>query len=148
MEEFKKKIINKRRSYLILTIMTIIFFILVIIDNDTNSYYLNYKFLKVTRTSFLAILFGVFIANFIRLGKWLKDDEVLKKIYIKESDERTRDIIVKSSSATFKIMIFISSIAIFVPGYFSSIAYYTILIATLANYIIYGLSYIYYNKKY
>lgn len=148
MEEFRKKLIKQRKFYFILAIMSAIFYIVVNIYNNSDLNSLDYKFLNGSRTGFIAGLFGISIANFISLGKCLKDDEKLKKRYIEQSDERTKDITIKASSATFTIMIILSAIAVFVSSFYNATVYYTILVSALASYIIYALSYLYYNKKY
>ena len=79
--------------------------------------------------------------------KATKDENQLKKLYIKENDERTIMIMLKTGAIGINICIIGLAFATIIAGYFNEIAFFTLLGSTLFVALIKGLFKVYYNIK-
>lgn len=153
MEEFRKKIINQRKLYLALAIITVILFIAVNIYMVSYSYNnpdlnnLHYKFLIKSKPA-LTVVLVTYIINYTNLGNCLKNDVKLKKMYTENSDIRIKNAIVDANTATIAMILMLSAIGMFVSSLYNSAIFYTIMVYTVVVFIIYLLSFLYYRKKY
>ncbi len=91
---------------------------------------------------------AVMAVNIAQYSAALKDDKKLKKLYIDETDERTRLIREKSDSLTFNLIIGILAASVFISSFFSRTVFYTIGAVLLVVALIKGGCQLYYNKKY
>ena len=78
----------------------------------------------------------------------LHDDKELKKLYIKENDERTIQIWTYARAAALQTFLILGLVAIVVTGYFSMTVSITILACVFCTSVIGLLFKIYYNKKF
>ncbi len=76
----------------------------------------------------------------------LKDNEKLKKLYIKENDERELEIDKRSGMVSYKAMIIILIIAAVIVGYFSMEGFIALMGAALLEIIVRVVLYGYYSK--
>lgn len=83
----------------------------------------------------------------IRNLKALKDEKALKKLYIKENDERTIQIWTSARAAAFQTFLLLGIVATIIAGYFNITVFITIA-ATLfcASMVVIGFSFYYSNK--
>lgn len=92
----------------------------------------------------LAVMFYGLYKN----HKALKDEKALKKLYIKEHDERTIQIWTAARAAALQTVLLIGLVAIIVTGYFSITVSLTIMVCTLVTSLTGLLFKIYYSKKF
>lgn len=65
--------------------------------------------------------------NAARYSAALKNDEKLKKLYIAETDERTRLIYEKSNSASFRTVVIVLGLSTMVASFYSETVFYTLI---------------------
>ncbi|MCM1328577.1 MAG: hypothetical protein NC253_03975 [Ruminococcus sp.] len=104
----------------------------------------NYNF----SDGFCAGLIVLMAVNISRYTAALKDDEKLKKLYITETDERSRLIYEKSNSSSFRTVIVLLGLSAMVASFISETVFFTLLAVILAiAFIQAGFSF-YYRRKY
>lgn len=88
--------------------------------------------------------------SFLRVAKTkraLRDDEVLKKRYIQDSDERNNEIFKETAKTSFLISITGLSLAAVASSFFSDIVSCTLSCCVGFVFIVYFSAAFYYNKK-
>jgi hypothetical protein len=112
--------------------------------NDNLNYDINISRWFVVALVELSILFKLY--RYIRI---LSDEKYAKKIYTYLNDERNTFLKQKTQSFTFKLSLYLISIAAIIVAIFNkSEIFYTLLITIAGLALIYLLTYIYYVKKY
>ena len=100
----------------------------------------------ISGASFGILAFLLF--GFIRNIFALRDEKKLKKLYIKEHDERQIQIWTSARAAATQAFLLLGLVAVIIAGYFNATVSMTILICVLINSSL-GLWFkIYYNKKF
>lgn len=84
----------------------------------------------------------------IRNIQALTDEKLLKKLYIKENDERTEQIFVHARSVAMQTFLLLGLVAVVVAGYFSVVVRFTILACLLAESLMCLGFKVYYSKRY
>ena len=92
----------------------------------------------------LALLVYGLIANL----RALKNDKQLKKLFIKEHDERTQKICTAARSSGTQVFLIFGLIAIIIAGYFSVTVSITIMACVLSLSLICVFLKLYYGRKY
>lgn len=101
-------------------------------------------FLSGAAIALLAMLLFSLIRNLLAL----RNEKALKKLYIKEHDERAIQIWTSARAAACQTFLILGLVAIIVAGYFNIVVSLTILACVLSCALI-GLFFkIYYNKKF
>lgn len=77
----------------------------------------------------------------------LRNEEKMKKLYIKETDERTILITQKSGSSSFLILTFGLLLATITAGFFSETVFFTLLAAVAFIELVRILAALYYKRK-
>ena len=72
-------------------------------------------------------LLGFMIAGLIRNIRAIRNEKALKKLYVKDNDERTKEIIKSSQAAAYRTLLILGLVAVIVAGYFSVTVSITIL---------------------
>lgn len=99
----------------------------------------------------IGILMGIALMVLYFIGKLsntLKNDELLKKLYIEENDERKKLIQQKTGSTTTLIVVFSLSIAIMIAGFYNIVVLITLTATLFYLAIIKKIVKYYYNRKY
>ena len=90
---------------------------------------------------------GLLLYSLIRNRQALKDEKKLKKLYVKEHDERTIQILTLARNTAMQILLIGGLVAVVIAGYFSITVSLTILAciftASITSLLLVG----YYNKK-
>ena len=90
---------------------------------------------------------GLLLYSLIRNQQALKDEKKLKKLYVKEHDERTIQILTLARNTAMQILLIGGLVAVVIAGYFSITVSLTILAciftASITSLLLVG----YYNKK-
>lgn len=84
----------------------------------------------------LCVLLLAFASKFFTYRKALKDEKLLKQMYIKENDERVTYINQQVGKSSITVTTVILLIAAIIAGYFNIIVFITILAVTLVQAII------------
>lgn len=93
-------------------------------------------------------IMGLMIYGLLQNRKALRDDKQLKKLYIKNHDERSIQIWTAARAASMQVFLLGGLVACVVAGYFSVTVSLTILVCVALHSLI-GLGFkIYYSKKY
>lgn len=93
-------------------------------------------------------MLAIMIFGLVRSIRALHSEAALKKLYVKDNDERTKEIIKSAQAAAYRTLLIIGLVAVIVAGYFSVTVSITILVCiTVAAWLGLGLK-IYYNKKF
>lgn len=101
-------------------------------------------FISGASISILVLLLFGLIQNL----RALKDEKKLKKLYIKEGDERQAQIHTKALCAAMRATLLLGLVAVVVAGYFSMTAGLTLLITVFAASLIAVAFKLYFSKKY
>ena len=92
-------------------------------------------------------IFALMLFSLIRNRRALKDEKKLKKLYVKEYDERTIQIVTLARNTAMQILLIGGLVAVVIAGYFSITVSLTILacifISSITSLLLVG----YYNKK-
>ena len=92
-------------------------------------------------------IFAYMLAGLIRNRRALKDEKKLKKLYVKEHDERTIQIVTLARNTAMQILLLGGLVATVIAGYFSITVSLTILACIFAASITSLLLVGYYSKK-
>ena len=92
-------------------------------------------------------IFALLFVSLIRNRRALKDEKQLKKLYVKEHDERTIQILTLARNTAMQILLMGGLVAVVIVGYFSITVSLTILACIFAASITSLLLAGYYNKK-
>ena len=90
---------------------------------------------------------GLLLYSLIRNRQALKDEKKLKKLYVKEHDERTIQILTLARNTAMQILLIGGLVAVVIAGYFSITVSLTILACIFAASITSLLLVGYYSKK-
>ena len=95
--------------------------------------------------------FGILVlllTGLIRNLRALKDEKKLKKLYIKESDERQAQIVAKALCEAMRATLILGLAAVIVAGYFSMTVSLTLLVTVLLVSLMTLAFKLYFGKKY
>ena len=92
-------------------------------------------------------ILGLLLTGLIRNLRALKDEKKLKKLYIKESDERQAQIVAKALCEAMRATL-ILGLAVIVAGYFSMTVSLTLLVTVLLVSLMTLAFKLYFGKKY
>lgn len=89
----------------------------------------------------------LFLFKIIKYKKALNDEKILKKLYVKENDERS--IFIDKKAATLVLYLSLATLAVvtIVAGFFNSIVFFTLLSVLGFIIITKSILYMYYKKK-
>ena len=91
---------------------------------------------------------ALMIGGYIRNRQALKDEKKLKKLYIKENDERTMQVYTCARNTAMQILLIVGLVATVIAGYFSPTVSITILACTFTASITSLIFAWYYSKKF
>lgn len=91
---------------------------------------------------------GVALAKNIKYAKGLKNEELLRKMYIKEHDERLVQIAAKSGFWGMNITIYALCLAMLVALFFNKQTFYVLLVTCMSMIAIKLITWWYFNRKY
>lgn len=156
MEKFRKQIKRRLRTNVVLAILLVALFASLMIMDATNAWSTflpieengDNAFLAGFRTGFCTSLIGFAVVKIIILSRALKDENKLKAMYIKETDERNLLIEQKTSTASFAVTIIGLGVACVIVSFFSRPILYTLICVILFVSIVKVAFSIYYSKKY
>lgn len=144
MDNFKRKI-TIRLVFLTLLLVSVLAVYLILFMNQDELKQASNWLVSFQR----GILFGISILLILDTFKYLRvrgDEEKLRKLYIKENDERSIKIMEKAATAGINICILGLALATIISGYFNELVFSTLLGATLFVGLIKGLCKIYYSR--
>lgn len=101
-------------------------------------------FLSGAACAMLAFLIFGLIRNILAL----KDEKKLKKLYIKQNDERQWQIYTKAMCAAMRTTLILGLVAVVVAGYFNMLVSITLLVAEFVISVMCLLFKLYYMKKF
>jgi len=78
-------------------------------------------------------IFALMLVGLVRNNRALKDEKKLKKLYVKEHDERTVQIVTLARNSAMQILLWIGLVATVIAGYFSITVSITILVCILVS---------------
>lgn len=107
---------------------------------------LEYRSFTIIMGALLGVTFVV-LAFIAMYGRALKDDETLKRLYIRENDERRRLIKTKMGGTGIWIVLAIVVLAVLVAGYFDRTVFVTLLAVTMLIALVMLALKLYYNRK-
>ena len=121
MEKFKKNLKLRIVFYSILSVILIFSIITFnILNIQPHSSEVSYSdFYRGVLSGFLSAIFGVSVFYIIKYSAALKNKDKLKKIYIKEHDELTQQILLDISKIESIFITFGISSAMIIGGFFS-----------------------------
>ncbi len=145
MEKFKAEI-RKRMQYLILLFVSLLLIYMVLFLNQErlprpSDHIISFHGGALTSLGLLLIIY-----IFINL-RAIRDDKELRKLYIKENDERTAMILQKTGAIGINICILGFATATIIAGYYSDAVFFTLLGSTIFVSLVKGLFKIYYHNK-
>lgn len=149
MKDYRKKLKLENlfllTACLILTVFQVLAFCRVIVPITGDGHWVDMWNGFIAGASFgLMILFLIGIIVNLRA---LRNDQALKKLFVKENDERTRQIAILGKSTGNTVFLITGLVAAIVLGYFSIVICVTCICCVFANSMIVGLSKLYYAKK-
>ncbi|MDF2557984.1 MAG: hypothetical protein K0R71_1812 [Bacillales bacterium] len=147
MDKYRAELKKKLKIANILSLIGLVFFIFLLVDmiffDEIHTRYADYNF------GYLCIIaFSIPNGNRYRYKKALSSDEELKDHYLRSKDERMKMIDSKSTSLTFKILLF-SMISVGALLFRKiPILGYTLFLVGCAAFLLYLSLYYYFSKKY
>lgn len=142
MEDFRKKY-EKRfwMSTIMCCVLPIIFFAMRFFIKDTSDFSQG-----LVAGVFVSLMFAsiVFCTS---MGVTLRNEELLKKRYIEENDERNNEIAKKTMQTSSLISLYLTAIAVIVSGFFSEVVSITLAVDMTVGVIITVAVKAYYSKK-
>lgn len=156
MEKFRKQIKKRLRTNVVLAIFLVVLFAVLMIMDATNAWSTflpveengDNAFMAGFRTGFCTSLIGFAVVKAIIYARTLKDEQKLKAMYIKETDERNLLIEQKTSTASFAVTIIGLGVACVIVSFFSRPILYTLICVILFVSIVKAAFGIYYSQKY
>lgn len=156
MENYKEKLRIQNITYTVIAVILALFavfailgeagilpfFVPVVGDSHWQSRWRGF----VTGASFgilAMMLFGLY-----KNTKALKNEKELKKLYIKEHDERTIQLFNNARSTAMSVFLISGIVAVIITGYFSATVSITILVCVMACSSMCLWFKLYYNKKF
>ena len=84
----------------------------------------------------------------VRNLKAMKDEKALKKLFIKDNDERTAEIYKSAQAAAYRTVLLVGLVAVIVAGYFNVTVSLTILVSIMIAAVIGILYKVYFSRKF
>lgn len=144
MEEFRKQ---ARKAFKIYTavlitaiVLWVVFTVLEIGGGENNS--------SNFRSGVCAGITTIMAINTVRYSAALKNDEKLKKLYIAETDERTRLIYEKTNSSSFRALVIVLGLSAMVSSFYSDTVFYTLIAVIFVITFIQAIFSFYYRRKF
>lgn len=145
MDKFKKRVKRRIIGLMAILISLIGIYLILFVNKDKISY------MPEEIMSFNSgVLFSIGILLLIEIFKnyrSMKTEKELKKLYIKENDERRIMIMQKTGAIGINICILTFGFATMIAGFFNQIVFFTLLGTTLFTAIVKGMFKVYYYKK-
>ncbi len=88
------------------------------------------------------------IVTIIRNIRAFKNEQALKKLYVKNNDERTAEIVKSAQAGAYRTLLFIELAAVIVSGYFNITVSLTILVCLYIGALLGPAYKFYFSKKY
>ena len=146
MEKFKK---NIKQKFIVCTIAYSVMFSAALILSMLTAFEI---LIPVTGdAAFCGGLIGggaVMLSHALNYRKGLKNEEKLKELYIKDTDERSVIIFKSTYSLASYLLVILMLIAAIIFAYINSVICYTLLTVLIVFAILISISSLYYNKKY
>jgi len=142
MENYRNKLKKKIILSIALWVVTIGIFIAVNLFVKHGSDYTS-----SLNIGFISGLTSVMVFNIIKIRKALKDEKLLKQMYVQENDERNLYVMMTASKMALTATIIISAMAGVIASYFNKTVCITLYTVTTAIAIIYLCITAYANKK-
>ena len=146
MEKFKK---NIKQKFIVCTIAYAVMFSAALILSMLTAFEI---LIPVTGDAgFCGGLIGggaVMLSHALNYRKGLKNEEKLKELYIKDTDERSVIIFKSTYSLASYLLVILMLIAAIIFAYINSVICYTLLTVLIVFAILISISSLYYNKKY
>lgn len=145
MNKFRTKIRNRIIFLIITFIILISIYLILFLNQDKLPKYSNdiISFHGGALSGFSILV----ILNILGNLRAMRNEKELKKLYIKENDERSIMIMQKTGAVGINICIIGLACAAIIVGYFNKVVFFTLLGATLFVAVIKGLFKIYYRNN-
>ncbi|MCR5600538.1 MAG: hypothetical protein K6G33_07350 [Ruminococcus sp.] len=140
MEEFKIKLQKKIWVYYLFSGICAVGVLLLTIFGKANDGF-------NATSGLLGELFAISFCNIIKIRKALKNDEMLKQIYIKNTDERNIQIAKEAANASFHAIIIGIALATVIANFISVTVSCTLSVCLAFIFMVNGALSAYYNKK-
>lgn len=144
MENFRKQAKRTLKIYIAVLaaaiVLWVVFTVLEISGGENNS--------SNFRNGACAGITTLMALNIARYSAALKNDEKLKKLYIAETDERTRLIYEKSNSSSFRALIIVLGLSTIVSSFYSDTVFYTLIAVIFVIIFIQAIFSFYYRRKF
>lgn len=88
------------------------------------------------------------IIGLIRNIRAIRNEKALKKLYVKDNDERTAEIIKSAQAAAYRTLVLAGLVAVVVTGYFSITISLTLLVCVWVSALLGALYKFYFKKKF
>lgn len=161
MEKYRKQIVTRMTAYIIAAVLcAVLFGVLIALDllTDGNMFLSGSMtgteasdggdFVAGFRSGFCMAVVGIMVINIIRYANALRNEEKLKKMYICETDERTRLINEKTASGSFTVTSLSLGVATVVSSFFSMTVLFTLIGVIMFITLVKFVFYFYYSRKY
>lgn len=134
LEKYRREIKNRVSVYQALIVVALVFVIIgnVLLKDRGQT-------VETVRGFATGLFIGIELVCVFQLGKlWkmLKDEEVLKEVYIREHDEREALIQMKSGLHVIPILSFIILICAILVGFFNDTVFYTLVVVGIGQILI------------
>lgn len=140
MENFKLTLQKKIRVYLLFSVICAAGVLLLSIFGKANDGF-------NATSGLLGALFAISFCNIIKVKKALKNDEMLKEIYIRNTDERNIQITKEAANASFHVIIIGIALATVIANFISVTVSCTLSICLAFIFLVNGALSAYYNSK-
>lgn len=159
MEKFRKQLKTRMTGYIITAVLSAILYGVFAFLDMTNALGTvlpssisgaaeEGDFTSGFRTGFCSAIVGFAVIKAIFCAAALKNEQKLKAMYIKETDERTAMIIQKTASSSFSVTIMALAVASVAASFFSMTVLYTLIAIIFFIVFVRTAFQFYYTRKY
>ena len=134
MEQYKEKLKVSQRIYTVAAVLLMIFSILFLLSECgivnitpvTGDSHWHSRWNGFITGASVGLLIFMIVAIFRNI-RAMRNETALKKLYIKDNDERTAEIVKSAQAAAYRTTLYVGLVAVIVAGYFSITVSLTIL---------------------
>ena len=145
MDRYKKKVQNTVICLIVIFISLVGSYFFLLLNQEKLSQVPS-RIMSFNAGALCSIGF-LLMLDILRYLKALKNEKELKKLYIKENDERTIMIMQKTGAIGINMCIIGLGFAAIIAGFFNEVVFFTLLGTTLFTALVKGLFKVYYHKN-
>lgn len=124
MEQFKRSLKGKIR---LMSVVILICVAIVVVSQFVGIGQIEWEFITGFQLGLFIAIEIIFVSKMVKYRRALADEELLKKLYVEETDERRVFIATKTETLSFHVVLSAIGLAAIVAGFFDKTVFFTLL---------------------